>query len=197
MINKLGLQIPASCLRIGILGSGSFWCPESPEICLKIGQYLASIPTVAIFTGGMPGVGKTVGRAFFDERIAGELPPNVFHILPHGFGNLDYGKTVHAGNNMKERREILAGIASVYIVVEGGPGTEYEVRTALKFGAHIIPAACTGGFAENVYAEISKPDWVDTNCWKNLREKDCRIEDIIAVIQQFCCYFSHHLHAQS
>ena len=50
---------------VAIIGSGSFWDPESESTCREIGARLAEVPDVTLITGGIGGVGDTVGRSFY------------------------------------------------------------------------------------------------------------------------------------
>lgn len=165
---KVADQLPSGP-RVGVLGSTSFWNPESDEICRGLGACLASCESLALVTGGMPGVGETVARAFHARRVAEERHPAVYHLLPEGFPPGDYGTTLVAGENMFERREILGRVVPVYVVIEGGPGTEHEAQVAMAAGATVIPVGRTGGAAADLYTRMGRPWNVDLTDWRLLR----------------------------
>ncbi len=105
----------------------------------------------------MAGVGEVVGRSFWNARQPGGDEPHVFHVLPEEFGAWDYGATLFAGDTLEERREVLARVSSIYVVIEGGPGTRQEARIARKNGAVLIPVARTGGCARRLHARLRCP----------------------------------------
>ena len=72
-----------------------------------MGSKLAELPQTVLLTGGMPGVGETVGRSFLAQCEKMGKKPSIFHILPQGSGSWDYGVTLHTGISMEDRREIL------------------------------------------------------------------------------------------
>jgi CheY-like chemotaxis protein len=116
---------------------------------------------VAILTGGVSGVPEAVSHSFWQQRREqGEEKPPVFHIQPAGFTPWDYGENLTAGYTLEQRRWILAHLAPVYLLLEGGPGAAQEVRWALAAGAIAIPVGCTGGFAGSLYDELRYSQWV-------------------------------------
>jgi predicted Rossmann-fold nucleotide-binding protein len=92
-------------------------------------------------------------------------------VLPHGEDPWDYGETLFAGSDMKERREILGRLSPVYLVIEGGPGTRHEVQVATARNAAIIPVGRSGGYAAEWYARMARPAYIDEATWAIL---DCR-----------------------
>jgi predicted Rossmann-fold nucleotide-binding protein len=137
--------------RLVMVGSTSFWGEDSPELCRQIAVRLAELAVLIAITGGMPGVGETFARSFAAERRRLGLPEHLYHLLPNGLGACDTGLTLFAGIDYEERREVLGRLGEVYVVVEGGPGTEHEVRVARRRGAAVIPVARSGGHAGEVY----------------------------------------------
>ena len=61
---NLAAQLPPAP-RIAVIGSTSFWHPDSAATCRLIGAQLAQIDRLILLTGGVPGVGEAVGRSFF------------------------------------------------------------------------------------------------------------------------------------
>jgi hypothetical protein len=68
--------------RLVVIGSTSFWGPDSGQLCEAIAADLAALPALVAVTGGMSGVGLTFGRAFADARRARGRAENLFHLLP-------------------------------------------------------------------------------------------------------------------
>ena len=77
------------------------------------------------------------------------------HIQPRGFEAWDYGENLTAGQTMEERRRVLAALAPLYLLLEGGLGAEQEARLALRLGALLIPVGFTGGAARALFEELS------------------------------------------
>lgn len=151
---NLTAQLPPAP-RIAVIGSTSFWHTDSEATCRLIGAQLAQIDCLTLLTGGVEGVGETVGRSFFAACGSGEV--RTFHVLPTGCMGWDYGVTLVAGRDMEERREVLGRMAPIYLVIEGGPGTAHEHQVASKRGATIIPVGRSGGHAGAIYPHTAKP----------------------------------------
>lgn len=92
-----------------------------------------------------------------DTRVVEKVEPQKPFLLPYEVssiyellsvlsskGRLD---VVRSGKNMFERREGLAQIADIFVVLNGGPGTSHEVHEGLKHGKKIITLPYTGGTA--------------------------------------------------
>ncbi|MFZ6709406.1 hypothetical protein [Undibacterium sp. TC9W] len=168
--------------RIAIIGSTAFWHPDSEQTCQLLGQALASIPGLVLLTGGVSGIGEACGRSFFQRRQQLQMPPQVFHILPQGMAAWDYGQTLRAGKDMQERRAVLARMAPVYIVIEGGLATADEVQIALSNGALVIPVARSGACARDAYGQISKPAIVTADLWAELGNDAANVEQTVAAV---------------
>ncbi|MBL9165563.1 MAG: hypothetical protein JNL18_22750 [Planctomycetaceae bacterium] len=162
---SLTAQLPPAP-RIAVIGSTSFWHPDSATTCQLIGAQLAQIDRLILLTGGVSGVGESVGRSFFAACGSGEQ--RTFHVLPAGCVPWDYGVTLFAGRNMEERREVLGRMAPIYLVIEGGPGTAHEHQVASKRGATIIPIGRTEGHAGAIYPHTPKPPAAAQSDWDAL-----------------------------
>jgi|GEM_PF-501798 len=166
--------------HLAIIGSTSFWHTDSEKTCHALGYAWADLPDAVLLTGGVSGIGEACGRSFYQRRLDLKLPDQVFHILPHGMAAWDYGQTLYAGQDMSERRAILARMVSVYVVIEGGPATADEVRIALANGAIVIPLARSGACARATYTQIVKPAQVDSNAWAILGNDAASIEQTVS-----------------
>jgi hypothetical protein len=92
--------------------------------------------------------------------------PGVFHVLPGGHGaDWDYGITLRAGKDMRQRREVLGRLARIYLAVEGGPGTAHEAEIAYGTGALVIPVRRYGGAAGDLYRRMAPEE---TGPWQQL-----------------------------
>jgi len=162
---NLTAQLPPAP-RVAVIGSTSFWHPDSAATCRLIGAQLALIDRLILLTGGVPGVGEAVGRSFFAACSSDEQ--RTFHVLPAGCIPWDYGVTKFAGSDMEERREVLGRMAPIYLVIEGGPGTAHEHQVASQHGATIIPVGRTGGHAGAIYPHTAKPTAAAPSDWNAL-----------------------------
>jgi uncharacterized protein (TIGR00725 family) len=160
-------QIPPG-FRIVVIGSTSFWHEDSEQMCSDIGEHLAGVNSLVLLTGGVPGVGECVGRSFVKGCCTLGQTASVIHVLPRGCGAWDYGTTLFAGDSMTERREILGRLAKVFVVVEGGPGTEHEANVAAAHGALFVPVARSGGHAGALYQHLVRPAFVHARAWETL-----------------------------
>jgi hypothetical protein len=173
--------------RLAVIGSTSFWHPESEATCIAIGQSLARIFELNVLTGGVSGVGEAVGRSFFDASSQSPGSRGVFHVLPEGEAAWDYGETLFAGLDMGERREVLGRLAPLYIVVEGGPGTAHEAAVALSRDAILIPVGKSGGHAAEVYTRVSQPAAVPPHSWLRLGQLAATPQEIADAVHDCVC----------
>jgi hypothetical protein len=103
--------------RLAVIGSSSLWHADSELTCSHLGRLLATIPDLVLLTGGVEGVGETTGRSFFQARCASAQEPRVYHVLPTGEAVWDYGETLFAGTDMRERREVLGRLSNLYVAI--------------------------------------------------------------------------------
>jgi predicted Rossmann-fold nucleotide-binding protein len=123
-------ELPAGP-RLIVIGSAGFWHPESEPLCEQLGRHIACINDLVLITGGVGGVGTTIGKSFYrDRQQQGKSAVSVFHVLPEGARAPNYGRTFFAGQDMFERREVLGRLGSLYLAIEGGPGTAHEAQVA-------------------------------------------------------------------
>ena len=181
---NLTAQLPPAP-RIAVIGSTSFWHPDTAATCQLIGAQLAELDRLILLTGGVSGVGEAVGRSFFAASNSDEQ--RTFHVLPAGCIPWDYGVTLFAGRTMEERREVLGRMAPIYLVIEGGPGTAHEHEVASQRGAAIIPVGRTEGHAGAIYPHTAKPPAAAQSDWDALAsaeppETAAAVASIIRVI---------------
>jgi hypothetical protein len=177
-VEELGARIPAGP-RLGIIGSTALWHPESEATCIALGVALAGLDGVLLLTGGVEGIGETVGRSFHAARTQHSHDSCVFHVLPRGSRQWDYGETLFAGSNMSERREILGRLADVYVEIEGGPGTAHEASVALARPVPVIPVGRSGGHAGELYLRMTRPSFAAEEAWQTLGGTD-KSQEVVA-----------------
>ena len=178
--------------RLVVVGSTSFWGKDTPELCRRLAARLAGIADLIAITGGMAGVGQTFGRSFVDERRRLGLAEQLYHLLPLGLEACDSGVTLFAGRDYEERREILGRLAQTYVVIEGGPGTEHEVRVARGRGAAVIPVARSGGHAGDVYPSVERTPGAESPDWELLQDRMAPLDAVTSAVQRLVeATFSH------
>jgi len=177
--------------RVTVLGSTDFWHADSESTCKAIGQLLANIQGLVLLTGGVEGIGEALGRGFFQARRDAGQKPLVYHVLPHGEPSWDYGETLFAGKDMTARREILGRLSRIFVMIEGGPRTGHESEVAMAQGAVVIPVGRSGGFAESIYARMTRPSAVDTATWNVLGARESTSQEtadaVLRAVQAILC----------
>lgn len=176
-------EIPPG-IRLAVIGSQSFHSQISQSICEAAGKELAKIDKLVLLTGGVTGIGETVGRGFYQARKQLGRLPQVFHILPEGSQPWDYGLTLFGGFSMSDRRAILARMADLALAIEGGPGAEQEAYQAMAKGAKILPVGSTGGFAQKLYQSVRCPPNIDPQIWKLLGCAESSPPEVAVAIAQ-------------
>lgn len=85
-------------------------------------------------------------------------PPKGYNTLAKAVGRKEVF-AVRAGTDMEQRRNLLAEVADVCIVCNGGYGTLHEAILALNAGARVIALRGTGGAAEKIAIANTHGDW--------------------------------------
>lgn len=169
---------------VAVIGSTAFRHRDSKRTCAEIGHRLAQLKQVVLLTGGVPGVGETVGRAFDLARRRAWGSCAVYHILPHNSSVWDYGYTLFAGADMEERRETLGRLAPLYIAVEGGPGTAHEAAVAQSRSAILIPVGRSGGCSTELYAKAARPPFASDAVWRILGDSGATPEVVADAVAE-------------
>ena len=171
--------------RVAIIGSTSFWGATTEAICNATGRKLATFgENLALLTGGVTGIPEAVSRSFWQECSRQNQPAPVYHIQPEGFLPWQFGTNLYGGKTLFERREILAHMASVYVLIEGGPGAKQEAEVAIETGAVVIPVGVTGGFAKQLYQQMSRPYYICSELWQKLGQQNISSETVGEAIAQ-------------
>lgn len=98
----------------------------------------------------------------------------ILQLLPTDFDPADYGKTIFVGDDVAIRREVLGQVSVLYLVVEGGPGTEHEAAVAMANNATLVPVGRSGGCAKELYSQLNNPKFASDGDWQILGESRCR-----------------------
>lgn len=142
--------------RLAIIGSLSFSNPYTETVCEAIGRQLAVFTDLIVITGGVSGIPEAVSRNVWHHRqTVSTGGASVYHVQPRGFEAWDYGENITAGKTMEARRRILAALAPLYLLLEGGLGAEQEAGWALRQGALLIPVGFTGGAARSLFDQLN------------------------------------------
>ena len=116
----------------------------------------------------------------------------MFHVLPENSRALNYGRTVFAGEDMADRREVLARLADLYLVIEGGTGTKHETQVAASDSRSMIPVGRSGEHSAVLYKKIEKPSWADDRAWaelgRELSEPRKIAEAVVDLIHRYHCF---------
>ncbi|MBI1325624.1 hypothetical protein GC170_20870 [bacterium] len=169
--------------RLVVIGSTKFWGADSGRICEAIAMDLASMDDLVAVTGGMDGVGLTFGQYFAATRIKSAKPEKLFHLLPRGSGPCESGVTIGAGFDFQDRREVLGRIGQIYLMIEGGPGTEHEAEVAVLKGFPVIPVARTGGHAGAFHRPEPPSPGIPEEHWRTLADAGAPIEIVVESVR--------------
>ena len=180
-VELLGSALPPGP-RLVVIGGTAFWGDDSARLCEAAAGELAGVVELVAMTGGVEGVGRTFGRAFAASRRAAGRPEYLFHLLPRGATACDSGITLHAGDDFGERREVLGRVGDVYLVVEGGPGTEHEAAVAAARGVPVIPLGRTGGHAGALFPRTRCPSGVERADWEALNDAAVPHDVVVAAV---------------
>jgi hypothetical protein len=187
----VGSRIPKG-FRVAILGSASFRQERSVRICTSVGELLANLSGLVLITGDVAGAGETVGRAFARGCRNLGWPAKIIHVLPRGCARWDYGATLFAGDEMGERREILGRLAELYVIVEGGPGTEHEARVAAANGSVLVPVGRSGGHAGALFPLLVRPTLAEEHTWRTLSDCEATPPKIAASVLEIVDAYARH-----
>ena len=172
--------------RVAILGSTSFWSVAGEPIYRLLGEELARRESVVLLSGGMTGVAECTSASFLVTRNRLRLASNLFHIVPLDTSSACVGPVIEAGGSLAERRELLARVASRYIVVEGGPGTAHETEIALARGARVIPVGISGGVAAKLHATCADAYARQHPAWNVLNDKRATVARVVRAAMTLC-----------
>lgn len=158
-------------VRIVILGSTTFNCPDSEDITKRVAGILcARCSSKATFiTGGMPGVQKAFAESCTDQA-------HLWNIVAHGtVSGYGKGRDICAGQDNAQKRAVLGEIGDIYLCIEGGPGVAEEARHAHERKVCIIPVIRTGGASSGKFdfptAALQKSPLATVEQWDLLTNK--------------------------
>ncbi len=174
--------------RLAIIGSLSFSNPHTETVCNAIGRQLAMFTDLIVITGGVSGIPEAVSRHVWHHRqTVSTGGASVYHVQPRGFEAWDYGENITAGQTMEARRRILAALAPLYLLLEGGRGAEQEAGWALRQGALLIPVGFTGGAARSLFDQLNaiamkSLPFAQQQAWITLKDYRSNPEEIATAV---------------
>ena len=150
-----------------VSGGTQFYSKNGKEICEALGKKLAEDEEIVLITGGFYGVGESVSKSFYDERIRLNKPHGVCHIVAVRdkedksnqtrqnsdltFARVPYGDTLFFGDSVRQREMLTPRVIDVCILVEGGPGAAFEAQQFVWNGNRVLPIKVTGGAAGGLF----------------------------------------------
>jgi hypothetical protein len=134
----------------------------------------------------MTGVAHCTSASFLVTRNRLRLASNLFHLVPLDTSSACAGSVIEAGGSLAERRELLARVASRYIIVEGGPGTAHETGIVLARGARVIPVGISGGVAAKLHATCTDPYSRQHPAWSVLNDKRASVALVVRAAMALC-----------
>ena len=198
---NLAAELPRGKL-VFISGGTKFFSPLGEAICIELGTQLAREKGVVLVTGGFYGVGDTVAKTFYNERIRLGEPHGVCHVVavrddqdkslqtrqrPDGtFEAVPYGDTLFYGSSVRQRETLVPILLDLCVLVEGGPGAAFEVQQFNWNEKYVVPVAVTGGAASGLF-EVPKsifhrPEGVSQTDWSLLSDKRASPHEVAAAI---------------
>lgn len=197
MCTKLSEQLPKG-KHVYISGGTQFFSKCGEQICKELGKKLAEDQEIVLVTGGFYGIGETVARSFYEERIRRNKLPGVCHVVavrdkqdksnqtrqnPDGtFAKIPYGDTLFFGNSVRQREMLTPKVIDLCILVEGGPGAAFEAQQFTWNGNRVIPVKVTGGAASGLFnippTVLLKPPNVKESDWSILSDSTASPSDV-------------------
>jgi len=170
--------------RLGVIGGSALADSRSQAFCEAMGRRLASYEGMVLLTGGVSGVGEAVSAGFIEACAALGKKPVICHILPEGLKSRSRGITLNAGTTMKERREVLGRLSSVFLAIEGAAGTTHEIRIAAGLGAVVVTVGAFGGAAAHAHRGQRCPKGVNPLDWDRIANPVLDSDTILAACER-------------
>ena len=188
--------------HVYISGSTVFYSSCGKEICEELGKQLAQDLEIILITGGFFGVGETVSKSFFDERMRLNQPHGICHIVAERdeqdkshqtrqradrtFEPVPFGDTLFYGDSVRQREMLTPKVIDLCILVEGGPGAAFEAQQFTWNGNRVIPIKVTGGAAGGSFnvptAILIRPPGVSDSDWSLLGNKSATPSQIASAV---------------
>lgn len=198
---ELAQKLPKGKL-VYISGGTNFYSPLGKAICTELGVRLAKERDVVLITGGFYGVGETVARSFYDERVRLGESGGLCHIVAvkddqdrshqtrqrpdKTFEALPFGTTFFSGSSVRQREMLTPRLLDLCVLVEGGPGAAFEVQQFNWNEKYVIPVAATGGAASGLFevpqSIFQRPQGVCESDWSLLSNHSASPSDIADAI---------------
>jgi len=189
LVAQIRLDYPGPL--IGFLGATSPSSGYNPAATFLTSSLLRKkMQKGRMFSGGVEGVGVdayfgAITRCLTEKEKTGVEqddrffilipiqpynPPPAYHYLAQTIGKRGC-QIVRAGESMYERRVVLAAVADIGIVFNGGHGTLHEAVVAMNNGVKIIAFEGSGGTADKLCQAEREGEWAQADvytmqCWK-------------------------------
>ena len=201
LCTDLAQKLPKGKL-VYISGGTNFYSPSGESICIELGMQLAKEKGVVLATGGFYGVGETVAKSFYDERVRLGEPKGVCHIVAvrddqdkshqtrqrsdGTFEAVPYGTTLFYGSSVRQREMLIPRLLDLCVLIEGGPGAAFEVQQFDWNEKHVIPVVVTGGAASGLFqvppSVFRRPWGVCESDWSLLSDRGAVPRDVATAI---------------
>ena len=201
MCSQLSEQLPKGKL-VYVSGGTQFYSKNGKEICEALGKKLAEDEEIVLITGGFYGVGESVSKSFYDERVRLCKPHGVCHIVAIRdkedksnqtrqnsdltFSQVPFGDTLFFGDSVRQREMLTPRVIDVCILVEGGPGAAFEAQQFVWNGNRVLPITATGGAAGGLFnvpsSIFEKPPNAQESDWSVLADSDAKPTEIASAL---------------
>lgn len=157
------LDAPRQRSTVGIIGSTDFHdrSGRTRELTIALGHLLGQRPSadagatqrvaLSLVTGGTAGVPRVAAEAFADVSRVSHLLPTAATADLAARASAKTGTVERIGDDWHERRLVLAKRASVFVMVEGGPGAAEEGTAVLDAAGCVFPLISGGGAAAGLF----------------------------------------------
>ena len=201
LCTDLAHKLPQGKL-VYVSGGTNFYSPSGESLCVELGTQLAKEKGVVLVTGGFYGVGETVAKSFYNERVRLGEPEGVCHIVAMRddqdkshqtrqrsdgtFEAVPFGTTLFYGRSVRQREMLTPRVLDLCLLIEGGPGAAFEVQQFNWNEKHVVPVASTGGAASGLFevpqSVFQRPQGVRESDWSLLSDRGASPQDVAAAI---------------
>ncbi len=201
MCSQLSEQLPKGKL-VYISGGTQFYSKNGKKICEELGKELAKDDEIVIISGGFYGVGETVSKSFYEQRLRYNKPHGVCHVVAVKdredksnqtrqnadltFSPVPFGDTLFFGNSVRQREMLTPKVIDLCILIEGGPGAAFEAQQFVWNSNRVIPVKVTGGAAGGMFnvpsSVFNRPPKVQNKVWSMLSDSNATPTDIASAV---------------
>lgn len=201
MCSTLSEQLPKGKL-VYVSGGTQFYSKNGKKICEALGEELAKDDEIVVISGGFYGVGETVSKSFYEERLRLNKPHGVCHVVAVKdkedkssqtrqnsdltFSQVPFGDTLFFGDSVRQREMLTPKVIDLCILIEGGPGAAFEAQQFVWNSNRVIPVKVSGGAAGGLFnvpsSIFDKPPGVRENDWSILADSNSTPAEIASAL---------------